>query len=232
MSRRERVAGRAQAYRHVVALAGNERRGMLVALAMREVEHAGRDEGRLAGRRDVAETDGDEGRRTVSRDGQAGFRKAENLDPLLERSRVEAEREPVVQPLVRRQIRGIAVRAPEARVEPAELRAAQVEPAIRAGRLRERALAESKDPNGHSGAGPRLLGHPASGALLVVSSTRNRFLQPGTKQRLRVDARVDALQPAVPPPQTLLEESDRRPGHTVVRECVSPRAYEPLARAG
>ena len=152
MSRRERVAGRAQAYRHVVALAGNEWRGMLVALAMREVEHAGRYEGRLAGRRDVAETDGDEGRRTVSRNRQAGFRKAENLDPLLERRRVEAEREPVVEPLVRRQIRGIAVRAPEARVEPAELRAAHVEPATRAGRLRERALAESKDPTRHSGA--------------------------------------------------------------------------------
>jgi hypothetical protein len=71
---------------------------------MREVEDAVRGTGRRPVGRDVAQPNGDEGRRPVHRQLQLDDRRAEDLEPFCKDRGVECERAPVVFALVAREL--------------------------------------------------------------------------------------------------------------------------------
>ena len=79
---------------------------------------------------------------------------------------------------------------------------------------------------------PFLLGDPAAGPFLVPVARRHRIHHIEPHGRVVLDAGVDALQPAVPPAQRLLQEADRRLGHGEMRIFVDPGADDALGRRG
>src|SRR4029434_2366415 len=78
--------------------------------------------------------------------------------------------------------------------------------------------------------GPLAFGHPAAGAMFVKRLRWDALLHPHAQHRLRHQTRVSAFQPVIPPTQRLLQESDSRTGHSVVRIEMSPRSDEAFAR--
>ena len=112
---------------HGERLARHERDDAVVALAMREVELAPRHEQRGAAGQQLAQPHARERKGAVAHEDEIGLRVPEQLDRLLERRRVEAERAPVVGALVERQVVGVAVRAPGAAVEAGGLGAQDLE---------------------------------------------------------------------------------------------------------
>src|SRR5204862_119517 len=77
---------------------------------------------------------------------------------------------------------------------------------------------------------PQFFRHPAPRSLVVERLRRNALLHPRAKHRLVHDPGVDALQPLIPPAKRLLQETDRGPGHAVVRIDVPPGADQAFAR--
>src|SRR4029077_13320409 len=88
---------------------------------MREVELASRDEQRGAAREELAQADARQRERAIADEGKIGAGVPEQLERLLERRRVEAQRATVVGALVEWQIVGVTVRAPGAPVEAGRL---------------------------------------------------------------------------------------------------------------
>ena len=139
---------------------------MLVAVAVRQVQHAARDEQRGAVGRHVAEPGGELGHRAVAVQHELDARVPEQLDPLLERRRVEAERAAVVGALVDGALAVGAVGAPDAAVEPAQEVGADLEPAAApVGLLAQRPVAEPQPPLLDVRRRPALLGDPAARPL-------------------------------------------------------------------
>ena len=103
------------AARDVVQLQGDlveaarlQRRGMLVAVAMGEIERPIGDERRGAVRRDIAEPRGEMSLRPIGGQCQPQLRRAQDLDILRQGRRIEAEGAGVLDPLVEGQIGALA----------------------------------------------------------------------------------------------------------------------------
>src|SRR2546422_4286100 len=76
---------------------------------------------------------------------------------------------------------------------------------------------------------PLCFRHPPTGAMFLRRLWRDALLHPDTQHRLRHNPRVDTLQPLIPPAQRLLQESDGRTGHAVVRIEMCPRTDQAFA---
>src|SRR5262249_37494625 len=66
--------------------------------------------------------------------------------------------------------------------------------------------------------------------MFVKRLWRDAFLHPDPQHRLGHNARIGALQPVIPPAERLLQESDGRTRHAVVRIKMGPGSDEALAR--
>ena len=220
----EGVRDRAEAHDDLVAASRLERLGRLVGVAVGEVEEAAGDEQRRARRRDVADAHRAESERPVGSERELRLGEAEDLHPLGQRLRREAERTPVLGPLVAGVVARRAPAAPRPGVHARQLRAGD-----RALGLVARVLAENtvgsqmehvrrpvaRRPDG--------LRHPAAGALGVPPGGRIDPL-------LQVDAQAGPVERAVllrleaviPEAQALLQEADRRAGRARLRVEVTP----------
>src|SRR5262245_66667639 len=67
--------------------------------------------------------------------------------------------------------------------------------------------------------------------MFVKRLWRDAFLHPDPQHRLGHNAGVGALQPVIPPAKRLLQESDGRTRHAVVRVEMGPGSDEALARS-
>src|SRR5215470_10355303 len=97
---------------HLVALPYHQERGVLVPVAMGEVEHAVADAQRFAAGMQVAQADRQVRHRPVGYDLERGDRRAKYLDRRFERRGVENERARVVFPLIAGLIVSAAERNP------------------------------------------------------------------------------------------------------------------------
>ena len=152
-------------------LAGYERRGRLVALAVRQVEHAARDERRRPVGRDVAQPYGEQCLRLIGADGEPRARDAEDLDPLGQRLRVEDERAPVLSALLERDVHAPAEAQPVAGVDAALERARDrdASPAAAPGSspsapASARASAARRSTGGHSASPTQRPGRSSAGS--------------------------------------------------------------------
>ena len=215
----------------VERLADRDVARVLVVVGMAEVQEAAGDDRRRAVGRDVAQPRGDERARPVGADPQRHDRLPEHLEALRDRRGVERQRARVVAALVDRDVGGVAVRAPGARVEPDGLRA-RVDERCVARRLGGEALGvEDERQRRLVAAGPRGLGDPPPGSLVVIRCRRDGLLHPRPEHRLVHDPGVAALEVLVPPADALLQEADLRSGSPDLGPHVPPRPDEPLARA-
>ena len=89
---------------------------------------------------------------------------------------------------------------------------------------------EHELPDRDARRGPAGLGDPAPRQCRVGGLGRHAVLHPHAHRRLVDDARLDALQPLVPPAQGVLQEPDRRSRQRHVREPVRPLADQRLLR--
>ena len=250
-SRRRWPAGKAWAIasRAIVAVysrPGSRSLGRLVARQVRQVEDLGRDELRGAARRDVVQPGGDQRPRPVAREAEREPRVAEDLQPLRQGRRGEAERLALGRPLVGREVARLALGAPGAGVGAAQLRAEDAEAAadraVRGGRLSVRRPVPVGVPEHQVGVQPQrpglearrrphVLRRPAPRHLVHPRDGRRGVLHPDAQHGLVHHARVHALEPVVPPAQRVLQEADGRSRSDVVRERVRPGPDEALARA-
>ena len=223
MSGRHGLGDRVEADADVVAAPRLERPRLIVAVAVGQVEQAAGHEQRRSLGGDRAQAHRHQRARPVGRQRQLDLREAEDLERLLERLEREGHRALVLGALLGRPVPGAAVRAPRAGVRARGLDAAEADRVV-AG---ERPLLVL-----HLGRRPGRRGDPAPRPLRVLVGGLDRVLHPDAHRRLVRDLRVDALEPAIPPAQALLEEADRRPRLAVLREGVRPGADQSLARAG
>ena len=93
-----------------------------MTVAIREIQHAEAHAQRLAGRMDIAQTDHKVGDRLVAGDIERDDGRAQDLQGLVERRRLEQQRAPVVGTLVARLIAAAAERAPFAALAADRLR--------------------------------------------------------------------------------------------------------------
>ena len=147
---------------HPVAPARLERRGVLVALPVGEVEQAVADArgGPVGG--DVGETRGEERHGPVDGELELGHGRAQELEPLGQGIGVEGEGAAVLEPLVERQVRREAVGAPAARVEAERLRRPERQRDLGPGLGREARGMEHVAPRRDAAGRPGALPDPAA----------------------------------------------------------------------
>ena len=233
MADRNRVADRVELHLDDVALTGLELLGLLVAVAVGEVQQPSRDEVRLAVRPDVAQPDDDEGERAVRGDLEAGEREPEDLDGLGQRPRCRSRATRRPRAAGPRVVDRAAVAAPGARIGRDRLRTADRELPLGRRLAPERARSRRARRCGRRPSRrPALSGEPASRPVRAPRLGPDGVRHVDPQHRLVHDAVVDSLQVAVPPADGLLQEADRRAGSTALGVDVGPRADQPLARSG
>ena len=130
----EGVGDRVEGHGRVEALAGHKRSRLLVAVAVRQIEHLPGDELGAAVGRHVAEAHADQGARLVDGEPQGDLGRSQDLERGRERRRGEAQRATVLGTLVERPVAGRALGAPGAGVHAGELWAAANEAHLGSGR--------------------------------------------------------------------------------------------------
>ena len=217
---RHGVGGRLHRHAHRDRLAGDQRHDPVVTLAVGEVEQAARDQRRAAVRSDVAQAHGDQRLRAVGLQLEHGGRVAEQLEPLLERLEVPAQRRAVLQTLIARQVGRPAVPAPHASLQARELEPAQ---AARRG-------AELQHPSLDVRGRPGRLSDPAPRTLGAARHRPDPLLHVADQARLVEEAVRGALQRAVEEPNDLLEEADRGTRGAALGPGVAPGTDQPAHR--
>ena len=177
---------------------------------------------------DVAQARAQERVRPVRADLQREHRRAQDLQALGERVGVEAHRQAVVRPLVPRAVGVGAEAAPRPRGGAEEQRGADLDNG-RTGHRRPSDLAKARRPDPGVGRQPGWLGHPATGALLVVRRRRHALLHPRPVHRLVHDP---ASSPSASGPTSAGTpgEPDVGAGRGEMGIPVRPRPDQALAR--
>ena len=232
------------AFRHPVghAVQGNDgihlrarrdRRDGRAAVAMGQIDEAARDQGLRAVGRFIGQYGGGEGLGTVGRDAEMKPRLAENIDRCGERSGAEQERAAGIDPAVARLI---AVQREGAHVTAG--RAVVLRRAYRQGRAVGIGRGPEPVPIEPEGARRDALRRPvgfldpAAWPMSVMGGRRHAVEQIEAEARLVHDPVVDALEPAVPPADRLVDEIDLGSRNAVMRVEMRPGAHQDLARRG
>ena len=184
-----------------------------MAVAMGEVQRRVGDEGRGPVGRHIAEPRREMGLGPVGSQGELDLRRAEDLDILCQRRRIEAEGAPVLDPLIQRQVRAFAaIAAPAAAIRAGDLGRAVLEPGrFYRIRLKLNDIAR-RIPAGHRLRLALATAHwpivwPApDNATLSISIEGSRLILPQRPPRPE-DADLPPFEPALAPPPIAYRET-------------------------
>ncbi len=155
---------------------------------------------------------------------------AQNLHVLVERRRVEAQRASVILALIARLLARHAGTEPFQAAQADALRRFVLKLCLRLGAAVEAATIQIPANRLDAFARPAPFRHPTSWAMVVVRLRPDRILHPGSKHGLLVDAGFLALEPLIPPPETILQEADLRARACVMGKVMAPGTDEGAAR--
>src|SRR5215813_3122151 len=230
VSGRKCISDVVQPHLYQIPLARFQGSWMLMAVAVGQVQQSVSYPGRCAAGGNVVQADSNTGHGLVNRNLQGCHRRAQDFDSFPQRLGVENQRTTVVTTLVQRRLSWCAKSTPFAGSETGCLRGTKIELSFD---RRCAAQPTRIGPIAFEGDTPRRpLGfrNPAAGPMFVKRLWRDAFLHPDPQHRLGHNARIGALQPVIPPAERLLQESDGRTRHAVVRIKMGPGSDEALAR--